>query len=82
MEDQKLLERIALDPKIMTGKPVIKGTRLTIEYILNLLAHDATYKEILDEYEGLTREDIQACLLFASKSLEDNAFMPLSVGNL
>jgi len=82
VEDQKLLERIALDPKIMTGKPVIKGTRLTIEYILNLLAHDATYKEILDEYEGLTREDIQACLLFASKSLEDNAFMPLSVGNL
>jgi uncharacterized protein (DUF433 family) len=82
MEDQELLERIALDQKIMTGKPVIKGTRLTIDYILNLLAHDATYEEILDEYEGLTREDIQACLLFASKSLGDNAFMPLSVGNL
>ena len=77
MEDRKLLERIALDPKIMTGKPVIKGTRLTIDYVLNLLAHDATIEEILDEYEGLTREDIQACLLFASKSLEDNAFMPL-----
>ena len=81
MEDQKLLERIALDPKIMAGNPVIKGTRLTIDSILNLLAHDAAYEEILDEYEGLTREDIQACLLFASKSLEDNAFMPLSAGN-
>ena len=60
MEDQKLLERIALDPKIMAGKPVIKGTRLTIDYILNLLAHDAAYEEILDEYEGLTREDKQS----------------------
>ena len=68
MEDQKLLERIALDPEVMAGKPVIKGTRLTVEYVLNLLAHDATIEEILDEYHGLTREDIQACLLFASKS--------------
>ena len=82
MEDQKLLERIALNPKVMTGKPVIKGTRLTIEYVLNLLAHGATIEEILDEYEGLTQEDIQACLLFASKSLEDNAFMPLPVETL
>ena len=48
----------------MVGKPVIKGTRLTVEYILNLLAHDATEAEILDEYEELTREDIRACLLF------------------
>jgi uncharacterized protein (DUF433 family) len=79
MDDQKLLERIALDPKVMTGKPIIKGTRLTIDYVLNLLAHEATIEEILDEYEGLTREDIQACLLFASKLIEDNVFMPLPV---
>ena len=78
MEDQKLFERIALDSKVMTGKPIIKGTRLTVEYILNLLAHDMTVEEILAEYEGLVREDVQACLLFASKSLEDNVFMPLS----
>jgi uncharacterized protein (DUF433 family) len=76
-QDTKLLERIALDPKIMTGKPVIRGTRLTVEYILNLMAHGASDTEILDEYKGLTREDIQACLLFASKSLENTAFMPL-----
>ena len=49
MKDQQLLERIALNPKVMTGKPVIKGTRLTVEYILNLLAHGATVAEILDE---------------------------------
>jgi uncharacterized protein (DUF433 family) len=52
---------------------------LTVEYILNLLAHGANDAEILDEYEGLTHEDIRACLLFATKSLEDTAFMPLPV---
>lgn len=79
MNDEQLLERITLNPKIMVGKPVIRGTRLTVEYILNLLAHGATVAEILGEYEGLTQEDIQACLLFATKSLQDTAFMPLTV---
>ena len=77
MTDLQLLERISLNPKIMTGKPVIKGTRLTVEYILNLLAHGATVEEILEEYEGITREDIQACHLFAAKSLEETESMPL-----
>ena len=78
MKDQELLERITLNPKVMTGKPVIKGTRLTVEYILNLLAHGATAAEILAEYKGLTQEDIQACILFATKSLEVTAIMPLA----
>ncbi len=77
MNDQKLLERITLDPEVMVGKPVIKGTRLTVEYILNLLAHGATEAEILAEYEGLTEEDIRACLMFATKALGNAAFMPL-----
>jgi uncharacterized protein (DUF433 family) len=77
MTDQQLLERITINPKVMAGKPVIKGTRLTAEYILNLLAHGASEPEILQEYSGLTREDIQACLLFATRSLENTAFMPL-----
>ncbi len=77
MNDGQLLERIALNPKVMVGKPVIKGTRLTVEYVLNLLAHGSTVSEILDEYEGLMPEDIQACLLFATKSLGDMDFMPL-----
>jgi len=65
MNDETLLERITLNPKVMVGKPVIRGTRLTVEFILNLLAHGATTDEILEEYDGLTLEDIQACLLFA-----------------
>ena len=79
MKENQLLSRIILDPKVMVGKPVIKGTRLTVEYILGLLSHGATVEEILQEYEGLTREDIQACLLFATKSLQSTDFMPLSL---
>ena len=77
MRDHELLGRITLDPKVMIGKPVIRGTRLTVEYILGLLAHGTTVEEVLDEHNGLTREDIQACLLFATKSLQSIAFMPL-----
>ncbi len=77
MNDENLLERITLNPKVMVGKPVIRGTRLTVEFILNLLAHGATTAEILDEYDGLTLEDIQACLLFAKESMSKSDFMPL-----
>ena len=79
MKDQQLLERITLNPKVMVGKPIIRGTRLTVEYILNLLAHGATVTEILQEYKGLVEEDIQACLLFAAQSLESTVFMPLGM---
>jgi len=77
MECDKLLKRIVLDPKLMTGKPVIKGTRLTVQYIISLLAEGASIEEILEEYGGLIKEDIEACLLFASEALEDTTFMPL-----
>lgn len=52
MKEKQLLERITLNPNVMVGKPVIRGTRLTVEYILGLLAHGATTAEILQEYEG------------------------------
>lgn len=78
MTDQQLLNRITCDARVMVGKPIIKGTRLTVEYIVNLLAHNSSFEEILDEYDGLTREDIQACLLFASQSLGNTTFMPLA----
>ena len=77
MDRNRLLERIILNPKIMVGKPVIRGTRLTTQHILNLLAHGATVDEILQEYKGLTKEDILACLLYASETLENTTFMPL-----
>ena len=78
MNERQLLERVTLNPSVMVGKPVIKGTRLTVEFILGLLAHGATPAEILEEYNGLVPEDIQACLLFATKSLSETDFMPLT----
>lgn len=79
MSDQELLSRITTNSEVMIGKPVINGTRLTIEYVLNLLAHGASISEILEEYDGLEEADIRACLLFASQSLESTTFMPLNV---
>jgi len=77
MTDEQLLGRIAIDPKIMLGKPVIKGTRLTVEYVIDRLAHGATAADLAEEYEGLTLDDIAACLLFAKKSLSETDYMPL-----
>ncbi|WP_309714209.1 DUF433 domain-containing protein [Armatimonas sp.] len=77
MTDKQLLARITADPGVLAGKPVVRGTRLAVEYLVKLLAHGATEAEILAEYQGLTKNDISACLLFASKSLEESAFMPL-----
>lgn len=55
-------ERIIIDPGILVGKPVIKGTRLAVEFIVDLLANGWTEDEILRNYPGLTQEDIHACL--------------------
>jgi uncharacterized protein (DUF433 family) len=79
MKADPLLDRIVINPRVMVGKPIVRGTRLTVEYILNLMAHGATESEILAEYDGLTRTDLQACLLFAAQSLQSTLFMPLAM---
>ncbi len=63
MTDQELLNRITINSKVMVGKPVIRGTRLTVEFILNLLAHGATIEEIIKEYQGLKAEDVRVYLI-------------------
>jgi len=78
MDRNSLLSRVVADPKIMVGKPVIKGTRLTVQYVLGLMAQVSTINGILAEYEGLTREDILACLLFATETLANTTFAPLA----
>jgi uncharacterized protein (DUF433 family) len=78
MDKHQLLQRIVINPKVIVGKPVIRGTRLTVQYILGLLAHGATIDEILSEYGGLTREDVLACLLFATEALDSTTFIPLT----
>jgi len=58
--------RIVVDPEILAGKPVIRGTRLSVEFILELLAAGESENDILHNYPGLTRDDILACLSYAS----------------
>jgi uncharacterized protein (DUF433 family) len=60
------LDRIVVDPEILAGKPVIRGTRLAVEFILELLAAGQSDDELLASYPGLTRDDILACLSYAS----------------
>ena len=59
-------ERIVLDPKVMVGKPTIKGTRLAVEFIIDLLANGWSEDEIIRNYPGVTVQDIRACLVFAA----------------
>lgn len=63
-------ERIVIDPDILVGKPVIKGTRISIEFVVDLLGRGWSVEQILAEYDHLTREDIQACLAYASDMLK------------
>jgi uncharacterized protein (DUF433 family) len=67
MSDDQLLARITLNPDVLAGKPVIAGTRLSVEFILNLLGHGSTEQDILAEYPRLTSDDVRACLLFAAR---------------
>lgn len=70
-------ERIVVDPNILVGKPVVKGTRLAVEFIVDLLAQGWSQEEILRNYPGLAREDIQACLRYASAVLHAEKVYPL-----
>lgn len=70
-------ERIVLNPEVLAGKPVIKGTRLLVEFIIDLLAQGWSEGEILRNYPGLTHEDIQACLGYASAVLHSEKVYPL-----
>jgi uncharacterized protein (DUF433 family) len=63
-------ERITVDPKVLVGKPIIKGTRISVEFVIDLLARGWTPEQILKEYDHLTPDDIQACLAYASEMLK------------
>lgn len=73
------INNIIIDPKIMVGKPIIKGTRITVQQILGLLAQGITIQEILQEYPHITKEDIFACLSFAQQALDNSAFTPINM---
>ncbi len=62
-------DRIIVDPNVLVGKPVIKGTRMSVEFVVDLLARGWTFDKILHEYDHLTPEDIRACLAYATDML-------------
>jgi uncharacterized protein (DUF433 family) len=69
-------ERIVLDPAILVGKPVIRGTRLSVEFVIGLLADGWTEADILENYLGITHDDILACLAYARDRLKDERIYP------
>jgi uncharacterized protein (DUF433 family) len=74
----ELLKRIQSDPKIMVGKPVIRGTRITVEHIMNELAIGLTAKELVDMYPRLAEEDVRAACAYASALLSGERIFPLA----
>ncbi len=77
--EEELLERIVANPKIMGGKPIVKGTRITVEQVLKLMAQGLTQDEILKDYPHLKKDDIAAVLLYAAKVAAEEEIYPVTV---
>jgi uncharacterized protein (DUF433 family) len=71
------MERITSDPEILGGKPIIRDTRISVEFVLGLLASGLTEEEILKDYPHLAVEDIQACLRYAADSFKNEVYLEL-----
>ena len=70
-------DRIIIDPEVLAGKPVIKGTRIAVEFILDLLANGWNYETILENYPQLRREDLIAALRYAAETLKAERVYPM-----
>lgn len=68
-------DRITLDPAVLVGKPVIRGTRLSVEFVVGLLAQGWAESEVIDEYQ-IERDDLQACLAYAHQLLAEERLYP------
>ncbi|MFZ2959499.1 MAG: DUF433 domain-containing protein [Candidatus Ozemobacteraceae bacterium] len=71
-----MAERIVIDPEVLVGKPIIKGTRISVEFVINLLAQGWKEEDILKNYPHLSKEDIIACLQYASAILQSERVYP------
>lgn len=79
MDENKLLERITVNPKIFGGKPILRGRRLAVEHVLGMLAVGDTFEVLLQGYPWLEREDIQACLVYARRLVGHERIEPLHI---
>lgn len=77
MNEDKLLERITVNPEIFGGKPVIRGRRLAVEHVLGMLAAGDTPETILEGYSWLEREDVRACLVYARRLVGHERVEPM-----
>jgi len=73
----RLPERIAIDPDVLAGKPVVRGTRIAVEFVLELMASGQTEEQILADYPGLTHADVLACLEYASALAHEYRAIPV-----
>lgn len=78
---ENLLKKIEINPKVLLGKPVVKGTRISVEVILKKLAQDTTFDQILVDYPRLTEKDIQAAILYAAESLSTEEIQLVPTGH-
>ncbi len=72
-------DRISIDPKVLVGKPVIRGTRISVEFLMELLANGWTHEQILQSYPQLKQEDIQAALHYATEVVKQEHVYPLPI---
>ncbi|MBM3701595.1 MAG: DUF433 domain-containing protein [Actinobacteria bacterium] len=79
MNEKELLYRITIDPKIMVGKPTIRGLRITVDQILKALAAGISTDELLEDYPELEKEDIEAALLYAAELVEEEKIYKIGV---
>jgi uncharacterized protein (DUF433 family) len=78
--ERQLLDRIVINPKVMLGKPIIRGTRIPVELIVKLVANGVTEREILSDYPQLHKRDVKAALLYAAEVVGNEEVFPVALG--
>ena len=81
LDQENLLSRVTINPKIMLGKPTIRGMRITVEQILRALSGGVAEQELLEEYPELEKEDFQAVFTYVTKLVEEEQVFPVSVSS-
>lgn len=76
MSTDALLDRIVADPTVLAGKPVVRGTRISVEFVIDLLARGYSKQQVIEQYDHLTMEDVHACLAYAREVLQSERVYP------
>ena len=77
--EKDFMKRIVVNPKVMVGKPIIKGTRITVEAVVRRAANGMTFDEILEDYPYITKEDLKAALLYAESLVAGEEVFPVII---